>query len=272
MALDTDDVRHAAERAEQHDVVERFARAGLGSRAVIWTLVGLLAASVALGFGASSTDQGGALRAVSETPGGALLLLLLALGFFAYSGYRFLCAAVGHRHDETRKRVLHRLKSGAEGLIYGGAGISCVRAALGDSPDSEQDTKSVTATVMSLPAGRTAVGLVGAAAVIVAIVLFVRALSHHHAERLENVPVRARRAVVWLGVAGLGGRSLAIALVGGFLVNAALRLDPSEAKGLDASLDTLAQQPFGAGLLLVAALSFICYGLWSVAEMLWRDV
>jgi hypothetical protein len=271
--VDKDDVKQLAERAEEHRLVERFARAGLGSRAVVWVLIGLLAASVAFGGGSGeSSDQGGALRAVSQTPGGTLLLLLLAAGFLAYSAYRFLCAAVGHRHAETRKRWLHRAKSGGEALIYGAAAVSSVRAALGDSPDSEQDTRSLTATVMGWPTGRVLVGVVGVAAVVVAVALFVRALQHHHAERLENVPTWAKRPVVWLGVAGLGGRSLAIGLVGGFLANAAVQLDPDEAKGLDAALDTLAQQPFGVGLLLLAAASLLCYGLWSFVEMLWRDV
>jgi hypothetical protein len=125
---------------------------------------------------------------------------------------------------------------------------------------------------MELPGGRTAIGLGGAVAVVVAVVLFFRACGHHHLDRLEDVPARLERPVAWLGVAGLGGRSLAVALVGGFLVNAAVRFDPEEAKGLDAALDELAQQPFGTGLLLLAAAALLCYGLWSLVEAVWRDV
>jgi hypothetical protein len=272
MAVDTDDVKQVAERAEEHRVVERFARAGLGSRAVVWVLIGVLAASVAFGGGSEDSDQGGALRAVGETPGGAALLVLMALGFLCYSAYRFLCAAVGHRTEGKRDRVLSRLKSAGEGGIYTAAALSTLRTVLGDSPDSEEETRSMTATVMELPGGRTVVGVAGAVAVVVAIVLFVRVCRHQHTERLENVPQRLRRPVAWLGVAGLGGRSLAIALVGGFLVNAAVRFDPNEAKGLDAALSELAQQPFGTVLLLLAAASLLCYGLWSFVEMLWRDV
>jgi hypothetical protein len=271
--LDRDDVKQFAERAEDHQLVERVARAGLASRAVVWVLIGVLAASVALGGGGGQdSDQGGALRAVSETPGGFVLILLMAAGFLCYSAYRFLCAAVGHRHEDSKKRWLHRVKSGGEGLIYGSAAISSLRTVLGDSPDGDDEARSLTASVMELSGGRTVVGLAGAAAVVVAVVLFARACTHHHTERLEHVPQRAQRPVAWLGVAGLGGRSLAIALVGGFLVNAAVRFDPDEAKGLDAALDELAQQPFGAGLLLVSAAALLCYGLWSFVEMLWRDV
>lgn len=269
----TTDLGRAARRAEQHPVVERFAKAGLGSRAALWLLIGLLAASVALGGGSSQeTDQSGALRAIAGSPGGTALLLLVAAGFAMYSAYRFLCAAVGHRHKSSSNRVLHRLKSAAEGVIYGAAAVASLRVAMGSSPDSEQDTKTATATVMGLPGGRTAVGVIGAVAVVVAVVLFVRALQHHQADRLDGAPAQWRRALVWLGVAGLGGRSLAIALVGWFLVDASLSYDPNQARGLDAALDAVARQPFGQALLLLSALSLVAYGLWSIAEMRWRDV
>ncbi|HWH27616.1 MAG TPA: DUF1206 domain-containing protein [Mycobacteriales bacterium] len=269
----TTEIGRAARRVEQHPLVERFAKAGLGSRAALWLLIGVLAASVALGGGTSQeADQSGALRAIGGSPGGTALLLLVAAGFAAYSAYRFLCAAVGHRHESRTRRVLHRLKSAGEGVIYGAAALLSLRVAMGSSPDSEQDTRSATATVMGWPGGRTLVFLIGGIAVVVAVVLFVRALGHHHAERLRGAPARWRRPLLWLGVAGLGGRSLAVALVGWFLADAALAYDPDQAKGLDAALDAVARQPFGQALLLLSALSLVAYGLWSLAEMRWRDV
>lgn len=276
MSLDTSpgaDVKQLARKVESHDVVERFAKAGLGSRALVWLLIGALAASVGLGIDSGAdTDQSGALRTLADTPGGLGLLLLVAAGFLAYSAYRVLTAAVGYRQETGRKRLGLRLKSGVEALLFGTLAVTTLRTAFGTSASSEEETRSAAGTVMDLPGGRTAVGLVGAGLVVLAVVLFVRALKQHHAEHLDTAPVRARTALLRLGVAGLGGRSLALALVGGFLVLAALRFDPDEAKGLDAALETLAQQPFGSGLLLVAAASFLCYGLWSLAEMLWRDV
>lgn len=273
-ALRPNDVRDAAERAEEHPVVERLARAGLAARTVVWTLVGLLALRLAFG-GSEQADQSGALRELAERPLGTVLLAGMSLGFLTYSAYRFLCGAVGHRSQPSGvKRWLHRVKSAGEGAVYVGAAISCARVVLGDRPDSEEQTASVTATVMGLPGGRTLVGLAGATAVVVAVVLLVRACRHDHEERLETerMPRRLVRPALWLGTAGLGGRSVAIALVGGFLVNAALRFDPDEAKGLDATLQTLREQPFGPYLLLLAALGLLSYGLWSLVETLYRDV
>lgn len=277
MTTSTDDARRLAERAEQHDVVEKGARLGLVARAVVWGLIGLLAASVALGASSSQeTDQTGALRAIADKPGGKVLLVVLAVGFLALAAYRLLTAAVGHRDEDGKERALHRLKALGEAVLYLALAVSCGRMLAsgggGGGGSSEQQTTSLTATVMGWPAGRWLVGGIGVAMVVVALSLFVRAWqAEHHMEKLSGVPPRLHRSVSRLGVAGYAGRSLMVGLVGGFLVNAARTFDPQEAKGLDAALEAVARQPFGSALLLVAAAGLVCYGLWSLVEARWRD-
>jgi hypothetical protein len=265
--------RALARQVEDSPLAERTARLGLVARGVLWSLVGVLAASVAVGGGGEQADQGGALRAVGSTPGGTALLLALSAGFLAYAAYQLLCAAVGHRAASGVRRALRRAKNAGEALLHLAAAASCVRAAVRSAPDSEQQTRSATAAVMGAPGGRLLVGAVGAVAVAVAVALVARALvQRHHADRLRGVPRALRRPVTVLGVAGYAGRSLALGLVGGFLVSAALRFRPDEARGLDAALDAVRGQPFGRSLLLLAAASFLAYGLWSFVEAAWRDL
>lgn len=264
------DVEQLARRAERSDGSKRAARAGLVARGVVWSLIGVLAASVAAG-GEQDADQGGALRAVGDSPAGGVLLVVLAVAFVGLAGNKALTAAVGHRDHEGASRLLHRLGSAGKALVYLLAAAACVRTVVGQAPDGEEQADSVTARVMEVPGGRTAVGVLGALAVVVAVALVVRALKHDHADDMRPPP-RWRRRVLWLGVAGHTGRSLAIALVGGFLVHAALRYDPDEAKGLDAALQAVRDQPAGPALLVVAAAALLAYGLWSFAEAAWRDV
>ena len=60
-------------------------------------------------------------------------------------------------------------------------------------------------------------------------------------------------------------------MIGGFLVKAAAQFDPKQAKGLDAALKTLAEQAYGRGLLLVAAIALVAFALWSFAEAAYRE-
>jgi len=57
-----------------------------------------------------------------------------------------------------------------------------------------------------------------------------------------------------------------------FLVVAALQHNPSQAKGLDTSLQELLHQPFGPLLLGIVALGLFCYGIYSLIEARYRRV
>ena len=80
------------------------------------------------------------------------------------------------------------------------------------------------------------------------------------------------RPAIALGLVGLVGRGLVLALLGVFLLIAAIRFDAKEAKGLDAALQTLAQQPYGVVALLTATVGLLAYGLWSYVEAAYRDL
>lgn len=267
-------VRGAAEQAEGSALVDKGARLGLAARTLVWTTIALLALAVAAGNSAKP-DQSGALATLGNNPLGTVLLVATAVGFAAYGLYRVLTATVGHRDQPPgRARWLRRAQSAAEAVLYLAAAVTTARFVLGRGADSEKQTDATTARLMALPGGRWLVGLVGIVVVVVGAVMAYRAVRERHAADLD--PARAsrrlRRAAVAVGVVGLAGRGVVIALVGGFLVDAAARFDPQQAKGLDATLQTVAQQPFGRGLLLLAALALLAFGVWSLAETLWRDV
>jgi hypothetical protein len=75
-----------------------------------------------------------------------------------------------------------------------------------------------------------------------------------------------------VGTTGLVGRGFVFALIGGFLLDAAYRFDPDKAKGLDDSLKTLAEQPFGTVLLFASALGLLAFALWSFIEGRYRKL
>ncbi len=60
-----------------------------------------------------------------------------------------------------------------------------------------------------------------------------------------------------------GGRA---GIVGILFCGAGLHSQPSEATGLDGALRTLRGEPFGTVLLIVMALGFAAYGLYSFAR------
>jgi uncharacterized membrane protein YidH (DUF202 family) len=90
--------------------------------------------------------------------------------------------------------------------------------------------------------------------------------------KLGEMSPTERTAFTWIGRAGLVARGVVFAMLGFFLVQAALNTDPNRAKGLDGALQTLVQQPFGPWLLGLVALGLIAFGLYSLLSARWIQV
>jgi hypothetical protein len=266
----TAQAKTAARDLEGSDAVHGLARLGLAARSVVWLVIGLLLLSVALG-GSEQTDQGGAMRAVAEHSFGTALLVVLAVGFFGHALWRLLTAAVGHRHEsDPKKKWAQRGISLVKGLIQVVLGVATVRFLL-DGSSSDQ-TQSRTAELMAAPFGRVLVGVLGLVVIGVGVAMAVKGVKHDHADDLETgrMPTGLRRPAVKVGVVGLLGRGAVFALIGLFLVRAAVLFDPSEAKGLDAVLQTVAAQPYGKALLGLAVVGILAYAAWSSVETLYK--
>jgi hypothetical protein len=256
-------VTAVARKARHSDAADWGARAGIVARGVMWLVVGLLAGNVALG-GHDQADKNGALETLKQQPFGKLLLVVLALAFLAHAAFRVLEGSVGE--DELGKRVWQFSRA----VIYLFLAGSTVKLLV--SGAGKENAAKPTATVMGWPGGRWIVGAVGAAIIVTGIVMAVRGFRQDFTDKLDMPGGRMRDVVKKVGFAGLAGRGLVYALVGGFLVEAAVRFDPHKAKGLDASLKTLARQPYGAVLLWIAVAALLSFAIWSFLEARYRKV
>lgn len=273
-----DSAQDTAEDVHHSRAVQAMARLGLYGRSLVWLIVGGLAIAVAVGRSSQQTDREGALRAVASQPLGQVVLLVAAAGFVGYALWRLLAAAVGHREDDGLKRTVMRVFSFSQTVMYGFLAYSTVQFVFGGTNTSKQSgdqkTRSEAARLMQAPGGRWILGAIGLGIAIAGIVMVVQALRGEHDDRLDHsrIPDRIERAVVLVGTVGRIGRSVVLVLIGAFLVDAAVQFDPDKAKGLNATLATLASKPHGEALLLLAALGLLTYGLWSVCEATWRDL
>ena len=250
-----------ARDVHESGAVEGLARLGLASRGLVWLVVALLSLSVLRG-GKARADKQGALREIADKPFGEVLLVFLVIGFLGYAVWQALNAAVGR--EETKKRA----ESGLKALLYLVLAGTVVRFLLAGQQSDPDATPSLTARLMEQPGGRFLVGAVGVGIVGLGGYLASRALKGTHAKKIESwkVPDGRARTAVRVGTVGLVGRGLVLALIGAFLVIAAVQADPREAKGLDASLHALAAQPYGKVLLGLAVVGLLAYAAWSFVE------
>ena len=249
------------------EVAGRF---GLASRGIVYCLLAVVAAQVAAGKRDQELDRQGALRALARQPFGRVLLAALTLGFAAYALWRFAEAALGD--DEVPKRLLHA----ARGVLYAAFTVTSARLVLGGQSggSSDRQAKTWSARFMEHTGGRPLVVVVGLALVVAGGVLAWRGLHQKFEKHLRTADMTPwqRRWLPWLGTAGHVARGVVLALIGVFLVRAAVKFDPQEAVGVDGALHQVVSRSYGPFALAVVALGLGCYGLYSFVEARWRKV
>ncbi|MDH2426258.1 DUF1206 domain-containing protein [Sphaerisporangium sp. TRM90804] len=259
----------AAGKATRSRAFDRLARFGMACRGLVYALIGLLAMRIALGGGGEEADKTGAVRTIAEQPFGTVVLWLLAIGFTALALWQLSEALMGGVLD-----VKERVEAGAHVVVYALFVFTLVSLLSGGGAGSSTDEKSkdLSATVMDWPGGQFIVGLVGLA--IIGIGLYwihegVKKKFRRHLRTGEMNP-KTRNIVEKLGMTGYVARGVVAIGVGVFTVSAAISFDPDEAKGIDATLRSFADTPFGPWLLVLVALGLLTFAAYCFCEARWR--
>lgn len=261
--------QQAAAGAARNRWVRLAARLGYAAIGVVYLLVGILALRVAFGPGADAPDQETALQQILGAPFGRVVLGLVAVGLFGYLLWRIIEAVLDLRGKGGDLQGLGaRAGYIASGLAYGALGVEAARLAMGDGGGSDGGQQEWTARLMELPFGRW---LVVAAALCVggtAIYQLYKGATRKFREELllDRMSQGERAAVEPVGVAGYIAHGVVLGLAAVFLVQAALRFDPQQARGLGGALEELAAAPFGPWLLGLVALGLAAYGVYKLVQ------
>lgn len=262
-----------ARRAGNSSWVDRGARIGFAGRGLLYLTVAFLAARIAQGQGGAQADKQGAVRALADTPLGLALLVVLVVGFAGYALWQAAEAAWGRRDEgDDAKRTGKRGMSAAKALVYAVLAATTVSILFGRDEGGSQRESLWTGQVLALPGGRILVAVTGLAIMGAGGWLVARGVRTKFDKHLDtrSMPRPLRRAAMVGGAAGHAARGVVAALAGLLLVKAAKDFNPQEAKGIDGTLRTIAEQPFGRALLLLAAAGLAAFGLFSFVEARYR--
>jgi len=268
------DARSAGRGFVQSTAFEYLSRAGFFARGLIYGIIGVLALKLALGHGGKLTNQQGAMHTVAHQPFGKVLLTALAIGLGGYSLWRLVRGAIGHGPEGSDSGV-ERLAALASGIVYGGMCVLAVEILLGgNSGGSSTSPKQATAGVFGWPAGTWLVGLAGATLIGVALYQVYRGLSHKVLEdsKTAEMSPATKKWITWLGTIGHLARAVVFALVGIFLIKAAVDYNARAAVGLDGALAKIVHRPYGPLALGVVAVGLIAFALYSLSDARFRKI
>lgn len=266
----------AAARTATNSTAVLLGRMGFVARGAVYLIVGWLAVRAAVGVGSAATDKQGALEAVRQEPGGAVLLGLVAAGLFAYAGWSLVRAVfdperLGHKAGS----IVARSGYAVAGLSYAGLALAAANLALGSGTagkGSDASTQDWTARLLNAPFGPPLVIVIGLALIAIAATEFTRAYTANFRKDLSLEHLRAdmRLWITRVGRMGLVARGVVFALIGLFLVQASRHDNADEAVGLGGALQKLADQPYGEFWLGAVAAGLFMYGLFSFLEARYR--
>jgi hypothetical protein len=267
------------DRATQNPWMKALTRYGYFARGILFLVIGFLALQVASGKQGNLTDQGGALATIAAQPFGRILLIVMVAGLIGFSLWGFIRAIfdpLDSGHDE--KGILTRIGFVVSGISYGALVYPFLQLILGTgsapAKSQTQTTQDVTAQILAQPFGPWLIGAIGLLVIGWSLSQLYLAYTAKFVKMFKTSEMNATEKT-WIkdaGRIGIGARALVFALIGFFLIQAALNVDPKQAIGLDGALLKLAQQPQGPVLLAAAAIGLMIFGIYSILSARWLEV
>ncbi|MET1053299.1 MAG: DUF1206 domain-containing protein [Mycetocola sp.] len=260
-----DELKAAARRANRDPRVRGFGRAGLIANGIIHVLIGAIAIGVAWGANGDA-DQSGALRTVSNGPGGVVLLWAATIALFGLAVLQWTEAA----QVVSKKRrlvIMRRITNIGKAIGYAAIGVVVGFYAIGGRSEASETWQSLSATLLGMPGGVFMLAIVGILVGTIGGTLVFRGVTRNFREEMEPMDGALSWFVGALGVVGHTAKGLGLVITGVLFLAAAAFTDPAAARGLDGALKWIASLPLGGGLLLVVMASgFIAYGVYLFAR------
>ena len=269
-------VERAEEFAREHPAIVKFGRIGWVAKGVVYSLVGVLSLIVGLNArdaggdaasGGQEASQTGAITRIAESSYGVVLLYVVAAGLVVYALWRLMSVLLPADNDvKTWLTRAGYLVSAVTYLFLAWTAVTLARRPRSSGESEDARVERFTRDVMNDDLGRAAVFAIGAVLLVLAAVFLWKAVSAHFESHLlpGSVGPVSHQTLVLLGRIGWVGRAGMMALIGFFLVRAAVTFDASEAEGLDGSLRRAASSTIGLVLVVVVGAGLLVFGAFCI--------
>ena len=259
----------------QHPALVVVARAGWLAKGLVYGLAGVLAIGIAMdklpasGDPSQEASQSGAIARIADSSAGAAALWAVAIGLGLYVIWRVVSILLPAENSPMAWAT--RVGYGVSVLIYTALAWSAVSFASNRARASKTENSRVeqfTRDLMEHSGGRWLVGFVGALLIGVGGYFAHKGATASFRKELREVGVGplGTKQIVRIGQIGWCARAAMMALVGFFLIRAAVQFSPDEAEGLDGALRRLADTSWGTLMVLAIGIGLLIYGFFCVVS------
>ena len=263
----------SAQKAASSPLMELLTRIGYGTRGLIYVTIGILAVDVAVGKGGALASPQGAIAAIGKQPAGLIFLWVVLLGLISYALWGVVRAVYDplHKGHDT-KGLLARFGFLASAFGYAILVWPTYGYITGASTTtSGSGTQKFIASIMAMPWGRWAIGILGLAVLAGGLYQIYLGFKADFDRQFQTYALTRDEVKVTtdIGRFGTSARGVVFSVVGGLIALAAYQANPSQPVGMDTALATLMHQPYGIWILGIVALGLIAFGFYSMLGALW---
>ena len=265
-------VKNSAQKAAFSRVMEVLTRLGYGVRGVIYIVMGLLAFQVVLGKGGALASPQQAIADIGKQPAGLVFLWVVLVGIISYSVWGVIRAVWDPLNKgNDLKGLLTRFGFLASALGYAFLAFTTYGYIKGAAQSAGGSQTKLLASVMAIPLGRWAIGLLGLIVLAVGLYQIYLGFKAGFEQQFKTYALTSNEAKLAsdVGRFGTAARGVVFALVGVLIFLAAYNANPAQPVGMDAALATLMHQPYGIWLLGVVAVGLMAFGFYSLLCAAW---
>ncbi|CAN5479292.1 DUF1206 domain-containing protein [soil metagenome] len=267
----TSKAEQKAEKVSDHPALEKAARGGYAMNGLLHLVIAWILVQIVIGTGGQASSSG-ALAQIAQAPFGQVLLWIGAVGYAGLALWQLLQGAVGP-HEEGTSGWADRSKEVGKAVTYGVLAFTTYTFATGAGSSGGGKTADFTRTLMQAPLGQALVFAVGVGVLVVGCYHVYKGATRGFLDDLKgNESGDLGKAVIVAGMVGYIGKGIALATIGVLFMLAAWTTDPNQAQGMDGALMTLAGNAGGTAMLLVIAVGFLGFGLYSFARTKHADL
>ncbi|SMB94979.1 protein of unknown function DUF1206 [Hymenobacter roseosalivarius DSM 11622] len=251
--------------------IKALARFGFAAKGVVYLVLGTLAVMAATGVqGGKTADKKQVLQTIQDLPFGRFLLGLVAFGLLGYVIWRLVQA---FRDTEDKgsdaKGLARRLGYAGSGLLYAGLAFAAGRTAFSGGAANQgggSTQQSMTAKLLAQPYGQWLVGAIALGIIGAGLYQIYRAYSGNFAKHVNSssLPADQQKIVFRTGQIGYTARGIVMAIIGYFVLQAALHSNSGKVQGTEGAFDLLAGM--GPVVLAIVALGLMAYGVYMLVQ------
>ena len=257
----------AGEHAVKQPGFDLLARSGYAAKGMVYLLAGSLSALAAIGLRRDAASKLEALEEVFTGNFGHIALIVMALGLGGYALLRLMQALFDlERKGSGPKGLIIRAAFIGSAVFYASLAFATLGLAFGNRSMPDDQEKGWVAWAFGLPFGNWVIGIIGAIVIGVGVWQGYLAYRARFVERFcwDTMSAGEQRWTTWIGRIGLLARGIVIALIGAFLVQAALLVDASKVEDSAEALQSLAGL-FGWWAVGLVAAGLVAYGVYLFA-------